>query len=259
LKDPDAWYKSWFNTQDYLDLYKHRDTEDARKIIALILKQINPAKGSKVLDLACGNGRHSILFARSGFNVTGVDLSNYLIKQAKEKLKNEYEKFAVSLNFKIKDMRCLDFKNEFDMVVNVFSSFGYFESDEDNEKVIHAVADALKKGGFFLIDFLNRDYLMKKLVPFDIRKENRKIIVQVRRIYNNFVEKNILIFKNNEVNALYPSLSRFLEKIKLYSVQDFERMFSKNRLRVLKKFGNYLGDPYNQKKSERLILLAQKI
>lgn len=255
----DTWYKAWFNTQDYLDLYKHRDNKDAKKIISLLFRSIKLKKGSNVLDLACGNGRHSILFARKGFNVTGIDLSEYLIKQAKDKLKNEYQRYASNLRFEIKDMRHINHISEFDLIVNIFTSFGYFDSDKDNEKVIQSIARALKEGGYFLLDFLNRNYLENNIVLYDVKKDDGKFIVQVRGLTDSFVEKDILIFTNNVYNKKPPIFSRFREKIKLYSIKDFERMFSKHKLKILKKFGNYSGSPFNNYGSERLIIIAQKI
>src|SRR5690349_15974356 len=98
----DNWFKTWFNTKHYLELYKHRDNKDAKKIVTLISKNISLPKGSKVLDLACGNGRHSILFARKGFNVLGIDLSPYLIGEANKKLRSEYLSHKNKLEFEIK-------------------------------------------------------------------------------------------------------------------------------------------------------------
>lgn len=254
----DEWFKHWFNTQAYLDLYKHRDSHDAKKIVSLLFRHIRLSKGLRVLDLACGNGRHSILFAKRGLDVTGIDLSAYLVNQAKKKLNSDYVRYKSNLRFEIRDMRSLKHTAEFDLVVNIFTSFGYFDSNRDNEKVIDAAARALKQGGYFLLDFLNRNYLKKNLIPFDIKTINGKIIAQSRTIKDNFVEKNILIFTKNRAGSGYPLFNHFSEKIKLYSLKDFEKMFSKNSLKINRVFGSYEGDRFNLEKSERLILLARK-
>src|SRR5438128_8780984 len=115
----DDWYKHWFNTRDYLELYSHRDDEDARRLIGLLFNNISLDKRAKVLDLACGNGRHSVLFAKKGFNTFGIDLSPYLIKEAKKLVKKQYRG---RLKFGIMDMRHLKHFEEFDLVVNLFSS-----------------------------------------------------------------------------------------------------------------------------------------
>lgn len=254
---PDNWFKKWFNTQDYLDLYKHRDKSDARKIVSLISRSVKLPKGAKVLDLACGNGRHSILFASKGFDVLGIDLSPYLIKQAKQKLNTDYFKHKNRLKFEIKDMRNIRHKNKFDLVVNLFSSFGYFDTDRENSKVITSIAGSLKKNGFFFFDFLNAARLKKNLVPFDITVRNRNIIVQVREITGGFVKKNILIFKKKRGSG-YPVLNHFYEKIKLYSPDDFRKIFEKNGLKIIRTFGDYKGGRFKPNESERLIILAQK-
>jgi len=254
-----AWYKKWFNTQEYLDLYKHRDNTDAIKIINLLFKNIYLKKGAKVLDLACGNGRHSVLFAKKGYNVTGIDLSKYLISRANEKRETDYHKYKQMLSFEIGDMRNIARLKEFDLIVNLFSSFGYFNNRIDNEKVIKSIARALKPKGYFLFDFLNKDYLIKNLVPYSIKKEKDKIIVQIRNIADGFVEKNILIIKNNPKKEKCPVLNRYMEKIKLYSLEDFKIMYSRFGLKFIKIFGDYEGKNFIKNKSERLIILAGKI
>jgi SAM-dependent methyltransferase len=255
----DTWFKEWFNTQEYLDLYKHRDNTDAGRIIRLLFKNINLKKNAKVLDLACGNGRHSVLFAKKGYKVTGVDLSKYLISRANEKRKTDYFKYRQMLKFEIGDMRHIAHSNEFDLIVNIFSSFGYFESEKDNENVIKSIARALKRNGYFLFDFLNKDYLLKNLVPYDIKKEKGKVIIQIRNITDGFVEKSIIIIKNSPNSEKCPILNRYMEKIRLYSLENFRKMFAPSGLKILDVFGNYDGKKYINYKSERLIILAKKI
>jgi SAM-dependent methyltransferase len=184
-----AWYKKWFNTQEYLDLYKHRDDKDASKIIHLLFKNIKLKKGSKVLDLACGNGRHSVLFAKKGYSVTGIDLSEYLIGMANKKRRTDYSKYRHLLNFETGDMRRIEHSDEFDLVVNLFTSFGYFSRGKENEMVISGIAKALKRGGYFLFDFLNRDFLINNLVPLDIRNEKDKVIFPVPQYHKRFCRK----------------------------------------------------------------------
>lgn len=257
MKKIQPWFKEWFNTQEYLDLYKHRDETDAAKIIKLLFKNISLPKGAKILDLACGNGRHSVLFAKKGYNVTGIDLSGYLISKAEERRKKEYLKYSRRLKFEIGDMRHIRHKNEFNLVVNLFSSFGYFDNEKDNFDVVKSIGRALVRGGYFLLDFLNGSYLLKNLVPYNVKRERGKTIIQIRNFVNGFVEKNIIIIKNNTGKS--PIVNRYKEKIRLYSIGDFRKMFSKNGLKVLEEFGSYSGNRYNKEKSERLIILAQKV
>ncbi|RPI14810.1 MAG: class I SAM-dependent methyltransferase [Ignavibacteriae bacterium] len=254
----DTWFKSWFNTQDYLDLYKHRDSHDASKLVSLIFSNINIPKGSNVLDLACGSGRHSVFFAKKGMFVTGIDLSAFLIKQANLQLENEFLHYKDKLKFEIRDMREIKHVNEFELVVNLFSSFGYFKDDNENEQVIRSISKALKPAGYFVIDFLNREKLINTLVPYDIKRTDGKYIVQVRKIEDGFVEKEILIFRNSDASTDYPVLNHFNERIRLYSLEDFRKMFTHNGLNIINTFGNYDGSIFVKNSSERLIIFAHK-
>lgn len=248
------WYKTWFDTEEYSEIYKHRDDSDAEKLIRLILKNIPFRRGSKVLDIPCGNGRHSLLLAGKNFDVTGIDISTVLIKSAKSKSKLLNKKNQFIPEFFAADMRNICFKNEFDVVLNLFSSFGYFERDRDNERVISAISKSLKKKGYFVMDFLNRDYLAEKIVPFDIKKINYKFVVQIRTLDRDFIKKNILIFSGIKYKI---SVKKFEEKIRLYSFMQLKHMFGKYGLKILKTFGDYSGNKFS-KKSERLIIIAQK-
>lgn len=251
------WFKKWFGTKEYLEIYDHRNNKDAAKIAGLITRKLKLPKSSKVLDLACGNGRHSVYFAAKGFNVLGIDLSEYLISQAKKKIKGEFSKYKNRLKFEIKDMRNINHSNEFDLVVNLFSSFGYFESDAENFKVIKSISNSLKPKGYFFIDFLNAVYLRKNLVHTNITFRNHNVILQVREIKNNSVCKSIYIIKNNR-NGYSPTLNNYTEMIKLYTLTDFKKVFSKNGLKLLNTYGDYSGRKFDVNKSERLIMLAQK-
>ncbi len=253
----DNWYKKWFNTKDYLELYKHRNSNDAAQIAGLITKTLSMPKGAKVLDLACGNGRHSIFFAKKRFDVLGIDLSNYLISEAKKKLNNDYKKYKDNLHFEIRDMRNISHTNEFDLVVNLFSSFGYFKKNSENFKVIGSISKSLKKGGYFFFDFLNAEYISKHLKPYDISVRNHNVVLQVREIKDNAVYKSIIITGNNPKGKT-PIVSKFHEMIKLYTLPDFRKVFTKYGLNIIKTFGDYKGSKFNVKTSQRLIILAQK-
>lgn len=246
------WYVSWFSTKEYLDLYKHRDENDASRALDLILKQVRIPKNSSVLDLACGNGRHSLLLAKRGFNVTGIDLSKYLISEAKKK---GYKQKAGSVKYEVKDMRNFSYPGQFDLIVNLFTSFGYFENDSENYKVIECAAKSLKKPGYFVIDYFNTGYLKEKLNPYSISKSNSRVIIQLRNITDSYVTKDIyFIFRNN---AGY-RFKKFHERIKRYSLTDFEKMFNINGLQIIKVFGDYDEKTFVEKKSRRLIIIGKK-
>src|SRR5690606_22238937 len=139
------WFGEWFNSPYYHILYKHRDFEEARIFIDNLNDLFGFSADQKALDLACGKGRHAIYLNKKGLNVVGVDLSPENIREAK-KFENE------KLQFFVYDMREVFDIQAFDYVLNLFTSFGYFNTEAENEKAINATALSLKKGGFFIID-----------------------------------------------------------------------------------------------------------
>lgn len=155
-------------------------------------------------------------------------------------------------------MREIAHKNEFDLVVNLFTSFGYFEKENENEKVIKSVSDSLKKGGYFYFDFLNSRYLENNIVPFSITVSKSNAQVQLRKINKKIVEKTILLFDLPPGGGNSSKYRVYNEKIRLFSDIDFKRIFRKFSLDIIKQFGDYNGNVFNRNKSERLIILAQK-
>lgn len=244
------WYKKWFSNKFYLELYQHRDEEDARWMINLLQRSISVNTKSRVLDIACGSGRHSLELARRGFEVTGFDLSEFLINEAKKGLKESVEK-DLKVKFIIKDMRYFNFKESFDIAVNIFTSFGYFDNDEENFRVIKNVSDSLKKGGYFVFDFINKKYLEKNIVPYSIDRKGKFTIKQNRRIENDFVIKEISI-KKGKVEL------EFNEVLRLYSLNEFKKVFESYKLRIQSIYGDYSGNKFNLNKSQRLIIIAKK-
>jgi SAM-dependent methyltransferase len=245
------WYVNWFSSKLYLELYKHRNDDDARNLIDLIQRTIPLKKGDKVLDVCCGAGRHSIELARRGFKVTGFDLSKFLISEAKKNYKQLPEKH-IKANFLIRDMRKFNFKNSFDAAANLFTSFGYFSDDEENFLVIKNVSSSLKKNGYFVFDYLNGNYLRKNVVPYDKKTFLGKEFTQKRTIVGNFVRKEISI-KSGSKKISYE------EVLKLYDINILTKVFQKNKLKVIHSFGDYFGNNYSKDKSQRLILIAKKL
>ena len=157
------WYKDWFSSKFYLELYKHRDEAEAKDIINLIQRKISLRTDSKVLDVCCGAGRHSLELAKRGYEVTGFDLSKFLISEAKKNFKSSKES-SLNVKFLLKDMRSFHFEKKFDIAINIFTSFGYFESDGENFKVFENVSNSVRKNGYFVFDYLNAGFLKANLV-----------------------------------------------------------------------------------------------
>jgi len=162
LKDTTKWYADWFNTPYYHLLYRNRDASEAKKFMDNLTQHLSLQSNETIMDLACGKGRHSLYLNSLGYEVTGVDLSKNSIDFAK-KFENE------RLKFDVHDMT-QNYSEQFNAVFNLFTSFGYFENEEDNIKTIKAIKANLKDYGIGVIDFLNADYVLDNLVPTEIKK-----------------------------------------------------------------------------------------
>ena len=240
-----TWFESWFDSPFYHLLYRDRNEQEARDFLNALLDRIHLPTASKVLDLACGKGRHSIYLNEKGFDVTGVDLSSANIRYCKQ-FENE------QLHFFEHDMRRVIAINYFDVVVNLFTSFGYFDRDHENEMVVQAAAKSLQRGGYFIIDFLNvhkavRDMIMHTSktiegITFYLDKEIKegKIIKKIK-----FTEQGIEHNFSEEVRMLYP--------------EDFIRFFAKSGLVVVETYGDYNLHPFHADSSSRLIFITRKI
>lgn len=238
------WFENWFNTSYYHLLYSNRNDDEAQRFIDHILQFVDLPQGSTVLDVACGKGRHSKYLSSKGFNVTGIDLSTESIKDAMQH-QNEH------LTFLVHDMREGFKVNQYDMAVNMFTSFGYFESHAENEKAIATIAKAVIPNGLVVIDFFN-SYLVNQqvMVQTDTTIEGINFKTS-KKIENGFVLKNIRVTDQGKVFD-------YQEKVQLLSLLDFEDYLSKENLNIKNIFGNYDLEPFNLESSPRLIILAQK-
>ncbi len=242
-----AWYEDWFNSKEYLTVYRHRNEAEAKQLVDLILKNVQIPAGSDVLDMACGAGRHAILFAKKGFDVTAVDLSQALLSIAKERA----ERFNLNIQFVNSDLRKFSINKKFALVNNLFTSFGYFEEDEENFKILKIAFEHLKNGGYFVIDYLNRYEVEKNLVPRSITELPDGSILQERRINSNRVEKKITINNNGSEKS-------FTESVRMYSEDELKNAVKKTGFNIEKVFGDFEGNNFNLQTSPRIIIIARK-
>lgn len=239
------WFKSWFDTSFYFKLYSKRNDSEAAAFIDSLIDELQPGAGSQMLDLGCGNGRHSKYLASKGFTVMGIDLAASSIREAK---KSETD----TLKFRRQDMRNNFGVNAFDYIFNFFTSFGYFDDVADDHKVIRNVSDALKPGGVFVMDYINAVYAEKNLIPSE-EKEIDGIIYHISRWSDaKHIYKKIIVDDGSE------NKPEFNEQVKKITVDDFVDMFSYHGLEVTAVFGNYSLEEYNRETSPRLILIAKK-
>ena len=239
-KEHSKWFQSWFDTPYYHILYKHRDYKEAEVFIKNIATYLNLDKDDSILDLACGKGRHSIFLNALGYKVTGLDLSKNSIEHAKT-----HE--SSSLHFDVHDMRN-SYPNQFEVVLNLFTSFGYFEEEADNFKVIQTIKSSLKQNGIGVIDFMNSPVVIENLIAQNTY-EAEGVKFKLKRSYTDgFITKDIEVKDANKTH-------HFEEKVRAFTFQDFETMLSNAGLHLLDCFGSYKLEPFNSKTSERLILI----
>lgn len=238
------WFETWFDTTYYHILYQNRDFTEAERFINNLLGYLNLSKNANCLDLACGKGRHSIFINKKGYKVTGVDLSENSISEAKP-FENE------TLSFDTHDMREVYKENTYDVIFNLFTSFGYFDDYEDNLKVLNAVNKMLVKDGLVVIDFMNAYFVLDNLVEKEIKTLDG-IDFQITKSYDG---KHI--FKNIDFSDQGTEY-HFQEKVQAIKKEEFEMLLKEAGFEIQKIYGDFSLSPFNRKESDRLIIIAKK-
>ena len=239
-KETNNWFASWFDTPYYHILYKDRDYEEAQLFMDNITQYLNLPEDAKILDLACGKGRHSIYLNKLGYNVTGADLSENSIAEA-SKYSNE------KLHFTVHDMR-EPFDEKFDAIFNLFTSFGYFESDDDNLITLKAIHESLSEFCFAVIDFMNVYKVINDLVPHEV-----KTVEGIDFHIKWYVEDNHII---KEIDFEDKGKQfHYTEKVKALTLEDFEAMMEEAGIYLLDVFGDYKLHKFYKNESDRLIMI----
>lgn len=238
------WFKEWFNSPYYHLLYQDRNAAEAEKFINQLFQYLTPKKGVKILDIACGKGRHALQINKLGYHVDAFDLSENSIKTAQE-FENK------TLQFYINDIRIPLKLNYYDYCFNLFTSFGYFSKEEDNYKAIQAIADSMNPNGVFIIDFMNVHKVINELVASE-----QKIIAGVvfnitRSIEEGFIIKTIQL---EDKGRFY----QYQEKVKVISLANFKNYFKAAGLKLTTIFGDYKLSDFDIASSDRLIMITNK-
>ncbi|HCS19956.1 MAG TPA: SAM-dependent methyltransferase [Bacteroidetes bacterium] len=237
------WYKNWFNSPFYPILYHNRDSRDARLLLDNLLEKLDFHLDATLLDLACGRGRHAVYLNNKGFDVTGLDMSKASILDASKHINSK-------LRFLVGDMREIPFTGQFDYVLNLFTSFGYFEDHADHVRTLESIKKALKPGGIFVLDFFNACKLAKNLIEQET-KESQGITFNIARtLVDNKIRKQIEF--EHDGSDYY-----FEECVEAFTCDDFKKLLTDTGFEILDCFGDYELNPYDETNSERIILIAK--
>lgn len=238
------WFESWFNTPYYHILYKNRDNAEAALFIDNLFEHLHPSKHATLLDIACGRGRHAKYMSDKGYNTTGIDLSESSIAYAK-KYENE------NLYFQVQDMRQAYCNSCFDFAFNLFTSFGYFETEKEHLDALKVFNAALKPNGILVLDYFNAYKAIKDLVPTEIKNKNNITFNISKHLEGKKIHKNIEFEDDNQSH-------QYVEEVFAFTLQDFHSMLEQSNFTIIEKFGNYHFQDFNQDESQRLILICKK-
>jgi len=238
------WFASWFDSPFYHILYKNRNDDEAQRFITNLVQFIDLPSGSKVMDLACGKGRHARMLHQEKLDVLGVDLSPNSISSAKEHETDH-------LSFDVHDMREVYPNNKFDAIFNLFTSFGYFDDESDNLKMLHSIHTMLNENGLLIIDFMNASKVIANLVEQEVKKVDN-VSFSIQRSYDGKHIFKHISFQDIEENQQY------IERVQAVLLSDFKRLLLKSNFKILRTFGDFDLNPFEEKNADRLIIIAQK-
>jgi SAM-dependent methyltransferase len=243
-----AWFEQWFADELYMRLYAHRDGGEAGRAIDLFqnVTGLQPDT-APLLDLACGAGRHAFELARRGYRIFAADLSAPLLREAQRRTR----RYASSILLLRSDMRLLPFEGAIPAVLQLFTAFGYFDDDVENWSVLDQVRRSLAPDGWYMLDFLNAGELRQSLTPLTLSEIDGMTVLQRRRIVGNRVEKRILIRDGERARE-------YTESVRLFTLEDFQRMLPVHGFSLYKVFGHYDGRPYTAV-SPRCLIFARAI
>ncbi len=238
------WFSDWFDSPYYHILYINRNQQEAESFVEHLAKYLVIKKDDKVMDLACGKGRHAIYLNQLGFDVTGLDLSPQSIQHARQ-----FEN--ARLHFYEHDMRQIFAEKEFDIILNLFTSFGYFETEEENIKAFQSAARNLKKGGFFVLDFFNTTLVINKLEQKAVLEREGLFFEITKELQNNIILKNISFEASGKKY-------QYQERVAAITKESFLNYAKLSGLKIKAIFGNYQLADFDEKTSPRMVFVFEK-
>jgi 2-polyprenyl-3-methyl-5-hydroxy-6-metoxy-1,4-benzoquinol methylase len=242
------WFKNWFNSPYYHLLYHNRNEDEAIAFIERLVSYLKLESNSKILDVACGKGRHSKALADMSFDVIGIDLSIESINEAK---KDESER----LHFYTHDMRLPFWINYFDIVFNFFTSFGYFRTQREHNNAMRSIAQSIKQNGTLVIDYLNVAYEEHHFAKsFEKKIDDHHFLVSKWQNETHFFKQIQVVGSSNE-----ELINLSTERVAKFSLKDFTEMLILQNMKIEKVFGDYNLNEYNAATSQRMIIVAKKM
>ncbi len=236
------WFEEWFDTEYYHILYQDRNDDEAQLFMRNLITYLELSSHSKILDLPCGKGRHAVFLNSLGYDVIGADLSENSINYANQ-FTNE------SLHFEVHDMR-KEFTTKFDAIFNLFTSFGYFDDEETNIKVLQNLKKGLKKGGVLVIDFMNVMYVKQHHIKEETIIKNNIEFTITRSVTDKFIVKDIHFTADGRIH-------HFTERVKYLPLTTLKEYLKKANLKLKHAFGEYSLTDFDSENSSRLILILE--
>lgn len=238
------WYQNWFSSPYYHILYHQRNDDEAEFLIDNLCTFLKPDIDSKLLDIACGRGRHSVYLNKKGYDVTGIDLSVSNIRYAQQ-----FER--ENLHFYVHDMRSRFYINYFDIAFNLFTSFGYFDTERDHLSALKTFNKSLNKKGLLVLDYLNTEKISRNLSHQVIKHIDGIDFYISKKVSDSKIIKSISFEHKNKDYA-------FKEEVMAFTYYDFEKMFKQCGFTIADHFGDYALNPFDENKSDRLIFICRK-
>jgi len=247
-----SWFATWFDSALYHILYQHRDEAEAQRFIEALLAHLRVPTALRVADVACGKGRHARHVARllPQAEVWGFDLAANSIEAARQ------DNPPANCQFERHDMLqpLAPVHGQFDLLLNLFTSFGYFETDALHEEVFRHWAAALREGGRLVVDFINAHKAVAQLVANETKVLNGYRFDIRRSVQQGYIVKDIWV----SASTTEKSEGEFQERVRAFELADFERMAAAAGLRVVNFWGDYALNAFSAADSPRLILLFEK-
>jgi SAM-dependent methyltransferase len=245
--------RQWYDRDNFWEtfeniIFNQKRLADTSVEVGNIIKLLDIRENSRILDLCCGPGRHTLEFARQGFTISGVDRTLPYLRKAKNRAQKEH----LDIEFIQSDMRSFKCLDSFDVVLNLFTSFGYFGDAGDDQVVVENIYESLKPGGKLLMEMMGKEVLARIFRERDWQEVDGHLILEERKLSQNWgwIESRWILFKENK--RVEQTISH-----RLYSAAELSTLLTKVGFSNIQIYGDYEGSEYDHQ-AKRLVVMAQK-